>query len=117
MDFSFDFIVNVMASFYDFFFGISSLLTKTPEGIWITMLNGGTTPVVPFEWSWFNPFLQTTSSASFTSNAIFELFRNYVSNNALFDYGWMPIWQIILVGLTSFWFIALVVKVIIDIVT
>lgn len=103
MDFSFDFIIDVMASFYDFFMGISILLTYSVGEITIGMAIGDGV----FTWSWFNPFSQVTSSNSIRNSALLEALRTVFEPLGFYN---IPIWQALLSGAVSFFFLGILLN-------
>lgn len=105
MDFTFDFLIEMMASFYDFFMGIAQFLTYSIGEITISFaLNNDS-----FTWSWFNPFSNSMSSSTLSNNLLLEPLRLLFDGLGLYQ---VPLWQAFLISMVSLFFISLVARVI-----
>lgn len=103
--FDWSILESIFATFYDFFVRIATALTFAPEQI----LNAWYYGDAVWSWSFFNPFTGFTTSTSISHSLIGEAFMKLLST---FGFGYMPLWQCILVLTSTFFFVVILGKVI-----
>lgn len=106
MEFSFDFLVDLFSSFYEFFMRIATFLQQTPDALSLAITPPGNT----IYWTFYNPFTQSTVLSELQGSEVLRAFLVYMDDIA--GLGLIPLWQGILIQLSTIWFIIMVIKVI-----
>ena len=103
MEFSYDFMIDLFSSFYEFFFRIATFLQRTPSEI---MLSFSTFDAITF--SFVNPFTNSTVYTTIGESALFSGFLGYMDMVGLAT---VPLWQGLLIQTSTIWLFVAVVKI------